>query len=125
MKAKKNIDAIHIQELELQARIGVPDEERTEPQRLAVSITMFPLAGFTNLEDEIANTVNYASVCREVTDFVAERRDRLIETLADAIAAHLLRRFPLQRVDLELRKFILPDVKYVAAILTRDRSEAQ
>jgi hypothetical protein len=33
----------------------------------------------------------------------------------------LLERFPLARVCIELRKFILPDVKYVAVVLTRAR----
>ena len=46
----------------------------------------------------------------------------MIETLAEAIAAHLLAAFPLVRVRLELRKFILPEVKYVAVRLTRERS---
>jgi dihydroneopterin aldolase len=53
---------------------------------------------------------------------VAGRADKLIETLAAAIAAHLLAAFPIVRVRVELRKFILPDVKYVAVIVTRERS---
>ena len=33
-------DAIHIEQLELFARIGVTDDERERPQRLTVSITV-------------------------------------------------------------------------------------
>jgi dihydroneopterin aldolase len=45
----------------------------------------------------------------------------LIETLADAVANHLLRVFPIQRVTVELRKFILPEVEFVSVTVTRDR----
>lgn len=115
-------DAIHIECLELAARIGVPDEERAQAQRLTVSITIWPAEGFSALQDQLANTVNYAAVCREVTCLVAGRTDKLIETLAGAIASHLLAAFPIARVQIELRKFILPDVKHVAVVLTRERA---
>jgi dihydroneopterin aldolase len=39
-------DEIHVRELELSAHIGVPDEERATPQRLTVSIVMWPIVGF-------------------------------------------------------------------------------
>jgi dihydroneopterin aldolase len=116
-------DQIQIRELELSAYIGVPDAERAQPQRLTVSITMWPTTGFSVMADELPNTVNYAAVCREVNDLVAARADKLIETLAEAMASRLLEVFPLQKVEIELRKFILPDVKHVAVILTRERGQ--
>jgi dihydroneopterin aldolase len=73
--------------------------------------------------DDLSRTVNYAAVCREVKELVAQRSDKLIETLAEAIASQLLTSFPLARVTIELRKFILPDVKHVAVVLQRDRAE--
>ena len=116
-------DAIHIDELELSVRVGVPDDERMQPQRLTVSVTMWPRSGFDHLDDQLAKTVNYAAVCREVKELVAHRTDKLIETLAAAIASHLLTTFPLDRIQIELRKFILPDVNYVAVILSRERRQ--
>ena len=115
-------DEIHVRELELSAHIGVPEEERATPQRLTVSIVMWPGAGFQATSDDLRNTVNYAAVCREVKELVAVRRDKLIETLAEAIASRLLAAFPLARVQIELRKFILPDVKHVAVVLLRERT---
>jgi dihydroneopterin aldolase len=117
-------DRIHIRELELTARIGVPDEERAKPQRLTVSITLWPKVGFHAVADALEKTVNYASVCEEVKGLVAGRSDKLVETLGEVIAAHLLQRFPIFRVRLELRKFILPDVRYVAVELTREQPAA-
>ena len=62
-----------------------------------------------------------AAVCEEMRCYVAGRQDKLIETLAHEMAEHLLRHFELVRVDLELRKFILPETKYVAVKVTRWR----
>ena len=114
-------DVIYIRELELSAHIGVPDEERARPQRLTISLALWPLARFHELEDRLEKTVDYARVCQTVKEFVQERRDHLIETLGDAIALRLLETYPLRRVELELRKFVLPDVKHVAVALTRER----
>jgi dihydroneopterin aldolase len=44
---------------------------------------------------------------------------KLIETLADGLAAHLLATFPIERIRLEIRKFILPDTRYVAVSVVR------
>ena len=114
-------DEIRIAELELMARIGVPDEERAQPQRLVVSLTLRPHNPFAELTDNIAQTVDYAAVCEEVRRFVSARHVKLIETLAHEMAEHLLRTFALARVELELRKFVLPETRYVAARVIRDR----
>jgi dihydroneopterin aldolase len=66
--------------------------------------------------------VDYAAVCAETKKFVDTRSDRLIETLADVLANHLLGAFDIRRITLELRKFILPDVEFVSVTVTRDRS---
>ena len=114
-------DHIHIEQLEVFAHIGVPDEERAAPQRLTFSLTFWPLRQADEIEDQIENAVNYANVCEETKTFVAARRDRLIETLANALANHLLEVFEIQRITVELRKFILPDVEFVSVTVTRDR----
>jgi dihydroneopterin aldolase len=116
-------DAISIEDLELMALVGVPDDERAIAQRISVSLRLWPVNNFRGLEDQLARTVNYAAVCREVKDVVARRSDKLIETLAEAIASDLLATFPLARVRIELRKFILPDVKHVSVILTRGAAQ--
>lgn len=112
-------DAIRIEELEIFARVGVPDEERAAPQRLSVSITLQPRVAFADLADDLAKTVDYGAVCAELQRMATSRADRLIETLADAMAAHLLAQFPIARIKLELCKFILPQTKFVSVRITR------
>ena len=115
-------DAIRIEQLEVFAHIGVPDDERSQLQRLTISITFWPMRNGRELGDDIGRTVNYAAVCAETKNFVHNRSDRLIETLADALAHHLLEVFEIRRIAIELRKFVLPDVQFVSVTVTRDRS---
>jgi FolB domain-containing protein len=117
-------DAIHIEQLEITARVGVPDQERAEPQRLVVCLTLWPVNDFAHLGDDLARTVNYASVARSIREFAGTRHDKLIETLANEIALHLLGAFPIRALRVELRKFVIPASDYVAVIITRERGEA-
>ena len=100
-------------------RVGVPDEERAQPQRLTVSLVLQPRTRFGDLGDDLSRTVDYAAVCEELRRFVSDRQGKLIETLAHEMAEHLLRSFELVRVELELRKFVLPETKYVAVRVAR------
>ncbi len=115
-------DEIHIEQLDVSARIGVPDEERAKPQRLTVSISFWPRQQTRDFEDKIDETVNYSAVAEETKSFVSDQSVSLIETLADRLATHLLKTFPIQKVAVELRKFALQDAKYVSASLTRTAS---
>jgi dihydroneopterin aldolase len=115
-------DAIHIERLEISARVGVPDIERTTPQRLVVSLTVWPQNQFDAVQDELARTVDYAAMAKSARAFVEQRCDKLIETLAATLAAHLLERFTIRAVRIELRKFVLPNCDHVAVILTRERA---
>ena len=116
-------DVIRIEQIEVLARIGVPDDERSQPQRLTISIAFWPNKSGAELNDDIARAVNYAAVCGEVRKFVGERRDKLIETLADKLAFHLLEVFEIRRITIELRKYILPDVEFVSVTVTRERAK--
>ena len=116
-------DVIRIERIELLAHIGVPDDERCRPQRLTISIAFWPDKSGPELNDDIAQAVNYAAVCAEVRKFIGERRDKLIETLADALAFHLLEVFGIRRITIELRKYILPEVEFVSVTVTRERAK--
>jgi dihydroneopterin aldolase len=115
-------DQIEIRGLDVQAHIGVPDEERAVPQRLTLNLTLWPERPMDELSDEIGRAVDYAVVCVAVRNFVETRRDKLIETMANALAFHLLQNFELRRVAIELRKYILPEVEFVSVRVTRERS---
>ncbi|PYK41478.1 MAG: dihydroneopterin aldolase [Verrucomicrobia bacterium] len=112
-------DRIHIEQLEVSTRIGVPEEERAAPQRLTASISFWPYHEADDLADKIENVVNYSAVAEEVKNFVRDQSVNLIETLADRLAIHLLKHFRIQKVTIELRKFPFEDANYVSVTVTR------
>src|SRR6266487_1177186 len=115
-------DRIHIEQLEVFTRIGVPEEERATPQRLTVSISFWPDYEQRDMADKIDNTVNYSIVAEETKNFVRDQSTNLIETLADRLATHLLNTFRIQKIIVELRKFPLEDAKHVSVTVTRTPS---
>lgn len=116
---------IEIEELEVQSKIGVPEEERRTPQRLAVSLRFQIQSPFDSLADEFTQTIDYSAVVEEVSAIAAARSRRLIETLVVDIAEHLMEQFPMARLEVAVRKFILPNTRYVSVRTARSRSGAQ
>ena len=112
-------DEIHIEQLAVFTRVGVPEEERAKPQKLTVSISFWPYQQTSDLADHIERTVNYSTVAEETKNFLRDQTVSLIETLAERLASHLLKSFPIQKLTIELRKFVLPDAKYVSITVTR------
>ncbi len=116
------IDQIRIQELEVRARVGVPEFERAELQRVLCSVTMIP-AGET-VRDEIDATVDYAAVAALVRQIADRHVFRLIETMAEEIAAQIAAKFHLRSVTVEVRKFALRDAAFVSAQATKSGDSA-
>ena len=76
-------DRIHIEQLEIFARVGVPEKERASAQRLTVNITFWPQLHTRDSEDKIDKTVNYSAVAEAARNFACDQSVNLIETLAD------------------------------------------
>ena len=114
------MDVITIKDLAVMCRIGVPDEERANPQRLLVTIEMEGDFSGACQSDEISETVNYYDAARKVSDFCANESFKLIEKLAHELSRLVIKEFKPERVSIEVKKFILPDAEYVAFKLNRD-----
>jgi 7,8-dihydroneopterin aldolase/epimerase/oxygenase len=117
-------DFIHVEQLEISARVGVTDEERSQAQRLTVSMTLWPRRPLVDLGDDVRNTINYSEVCDATKEFTDDCSCRLIETLADLLAMHLLKQFAIQKIAVEIRKFVRPDTTFVAVTVTRSASRS-
>lgn len=111
-----NCDAfqVHLHELEVVAHVGTTEGERQHLQRLVFNVTVYPRADIRSLNDDIARTVNYSAIAQAIHEAVQDSRFALIETLATEITARLVDRFPIHRVELEVRKFVLPNASYVS-----------
>lgn len=114
------MDTIFIRNIETPTYIGVPDEERSQLQTLWIDVSCgvasFQTAAAT---DDLNHTIDYESVTQRVRAVALERPRRLLETLAEELAATLLKKFPMLKVELEIRKKILPDVDFTGVRIER------
>ena len=113
---------IHIEQLKVFARVGVPQTERARRQRLVLNITLWPARDLRDLQDRIAQTVDYSALCREAKDFLSRQSPKLLETLANDLASQFLRKFPVRKISVEIRKFVLKDAAYASVSVTRNAS---
>jgi dihydroneopterin aldolase len=113
---------IHIEQLKVFARVGVPKAERAKRQRLILNITLWSMGDLGDIQDAIVRTVDYSAVCQEAKQFLSRQAPKLIETLANDLASHLLRKFRIRKVRIEIRKFVLKDAAYVSVTVTRHAS---
>jgi dihydroneopterin aldolase len=71
------------------------------------------------MQDAVARTVDYSALCQEAKQFLSQRSPKLLETLANDLASHLLRKFRIRKISIEIRKFVLKDAAYASVTVTR------
>ncbi|MSU34691.1 MAG: dihydroneopterin aldolase [Pedosphaera sp.] len=113
------MDTIVIRDLEVSYHVGVPDVERAQPQRLLISVEMSRDFSRAAATDELHETVDYFAVSRRVLHWGEGRSWKLIETLAVELAEGIRHEFGAGQVTVEIRKFILPEARYVSVRTTR------
>ena len=115
------MDQIVIRDLEVFYRVGVPAAERAGPQRLLLTVELerdFSAAART---DDLAETIDYYQLSRRLLAFGEGRDWKLIETLAVDLAATILADFKPARVAVEVKKFVLPEARWVSVRVSRAR----
>ena len=78
---------VFVRDLALEAVIGVHRHEQRRAQPIRVNIDLTVRAPTKPLRDGLAQVVDYEQVVEGVRALVAERHVRLVETLAERIAA--------------------------------------
>jgi FolB domain-containing protein len=112
---------ITIVDLEVSYCVGVPDEERAKPQRLLVTVDMNFDFTSAAVSDRIEKTINYFEVAQNLLKFGHDRSWKLIEKLASNIADMILAEYKPSAVLVEVKKFSIPEARYVSITLTRSR----
>lgn len=113
------MDVIHIHDLEVFYRVGVPDAERATAQRLLLDIQLhldFRAAAAT---DDLTKTINYFEVTQRLLAFGDNREWKLIEKLAEDVARTILAEFRPQRIRVEIKKFIIPEARHISVAIER------
>ena len=113
---------ITIVDLEVFLNVGVTDEERAKPQRLLLTVDMEFDFSSAAISDRVTKTIDYFAVAQNLLKFGEGRGWKLIEKLATDIADEILSEFHPQRVTIEVKKFPIPQARYVSVSLTKARS---
>jgi FolB domain-containing protein len=113
---------ISIVDLEVFYCIGVTDEERAKPQRLLITVDMNYDFSSASVSDRIEKTINYYDVAQTLLKYGEGRSWKLLEKLTANIADLILAEYKPQSVMIEIKKFPLPQARFVSVSLIRNRT---
>jgi dihydroneopterin aldolase len=113
------MDQIIIEDLAVDFRVGVPEAERSRPQRLLLTVVMDHDFSRAAAGDDLSRTIDYYAVTQRLLALGAGRQWSLIETLAVEIAELILREFKPARVTVIVKKFVIPEARHVAVKVER------
>ena len=91
------MDCIFIENLEVFANHGVFEEEVNLGQKFIVSAKLYFDASAAGKNDDLTRSVDYSAVCADITKWMKTNRCRLIETVAERLAAKLLKDYKVVR----------------------------
>ena len=112
-------DRLLIHDLAASCRIGVTEAERVAPQPVWFDLELAIEAARAAKRDDVRDAVDYVRLVGEVKSLAESRSWKLLETLAEAIAACILRSFETPRVVVRVKKRALPGIDYAAVEVTR------
>ncbi|TAL03308.1 MAG: dihydroneopterin aldolase [Verrucomicrobia bacterium] len=115
---------ITIVELEVHYHVGVPDEERAQPQRLLLTVDMDFDFSSAAVSDRITKTIDYQQVAERLLKFGEGRSWKLIEKIANDIVDMILGEFQPEAVMVEVKKFSIPQARHVSVRLAKPRGTA-
>ncbi len=104
---------IVLERLEFHGRIGITPEERRRLQPLAIDLELDCATEPAVASDNLDDTIDYAQVAARIVEVGAKQECRLLETLAERIAAILFAEFPIERARLWVRK-LAPPLTHIA-----------
>ena len=113
---------ITIVDLEVAYCIGVTDEERAHPQRLLLTVDMSFDFTSAAVSDRIERTINYQHVAEGLLKFGEERSWKLVEKLVANVADWVLAEFKPQAVLVEVKKFSIPQARFVSVSMGKTRA---
>lgn len=118
-----SLDEIRITGLRFSAHIGVPAEERAYIQRVDANLVLkLPLEKAAH-SGNVADTICYATVAKQIGELAASREWILVEQLAESICQMLFANYQqLRELSVEIKKLVVPLTDSVGVCLHRVRS---
>jgi 7,8-dihydroneopterin aldolase/epimerase/oxygenase len=82
---------VFVHGLEVMASVGIFEVEKRYEQRIIVGLDLDVAETYDGVSERIGDVVDYARVASDVISLCQSRHFKLLETLAEAIAANVLR----------------------------------
>ena len=116
------MDFIFIDELRVEAQVGIYPREKASTQMLEINLT-FGVPDEAATHDDIGDTIDYAEVIARIRRELAERRFNLLETLGEHIVKLLFDELGAPWVKLSIAKVgVMKGVKRVGVFIERGRA---
>lgn len=96
------IDTLRITSLKVSTKIGVYAWEQRMLQSLIFDLCI-PI-DISRYQNNIANALDYATVCQSITQFVSSQSFQLLETVAEQVFSMLQEKFVIQHMTLTVSK---------------------
>ena len=120
------MDKVFIRQLEINAIIGIYDEERTRKQKVVLDIDMAWDIEAVAKSESIDDALNYKTLTDHLKEDVGSSEFQLIETLAEHVAKLILDGYKVQWLRLKLHKpEALDGETNVGVEITRTRKQSQ
>jgi 7,8-dihydroneopterin aldolase/epimerase/oxygenase len=97
-------DRVFLRELAVECVIGFLDWERLVKQTVYLDIEVPVDCSRAAVNDDVAATLDYKRLSKVVIAFVSASEFKLVETLADRTARHVLQQFDIPWVKLTINK---------------------
>lgn len=115
------MDFIFIEDLRIDAHVGVYPRERAAPQSLEISLT-FGVPDEAARDDDLAKTIDYAAVIDRIRQELAARHFNLLETLGEFVIGLMLDEFGAPWVKISIAKVgIAKGVRRVGVQIERSK----
>jgi dihydroneopterin aldolase len=116
-------DQILLEGIEVPAALGVSKAERAMRRPALIDVALSLDLRRAGRRDRLADTIDYAEIYTAVEE-VARGEHRLVEALAERLAAHLLASFPIRSCTVTVRKPspVAGTLKYAGVRITREQA---
>ena len=99
------MDRISIKGLEIFANHGVFKEENVLGQKFVINIDMYTSTRAAGIRDDLKLSIDYGAICNLVEKTMKEHTYKLIEAVAEEVAANILLSYPtMSEVEVEVEK---------------------
>lgn len=102
------MDRIILKGLRFHGYHGASESERQVGQKYEIDAELTCDLSTAGMTDELAHTIDYGQVVNLMVEIGTQRSFQLIEALAETVASAILNQFPVQEVQLDVKKLSPP-----------------